>query len=516
MADKLDAKQFQVKENNLTEPGNTSRRERIMYLLLGAFYTLVVISIAFFVGSTLYEVTYRYAFAQNALPNLDTLNMPVLAGADEASGESLTTTSTDIEGQRQALEALADNDQPRRISVLLLGTDERANEYDPPRTDTMMVVTLDLSNKTAGMISLPRDLWVPIPGYDITTKINTAYIIGERREYPGGGSQLSKDTVSSFIGRPVEYYVRINFSGFVSFIDLIGGIDINVPHTIHDELYPTPDYGVELFHLDAGLQHLDGETTLKYVRTRHGDSDYVRAERQQQVIQAVLDKILAADMIPTLVAKAPQLMATMRDSFGTDIPLPVAIDMANYIRQNNLENIERLVLDNRYGEESYSEDGAWILLPNRTEIRKALGEFFDVTDDGLTETRSEASIASAITASAADPSPQNAALVNDHAQIRLEILNGTDYPGVAARIRDKLTANGWQVVAIGDADRNDYRRTLVVNYNADESLVEQINSDLQLPPDLPTLNGLIISDTVDMRIIIGQDFVKNVLEISSP
>lgn len=515
MADNIEPRPAQVQKRVSTNPG-TDTRKRLLSILLGAFYTVIVLSIAVLAGSFLYEAARNHALISNRLPDLDKIAPAIVITAADPPAERQADAPLSPEIIEEIREALPDDIPHERINVLLLGTDERADEYGPPRTDTMMLVTLDLRQRTAGMISLPRDLWVPIPGYDITTKINTAYVVGERRGYPGGGPQLAKDTVSSFIGRPVEYHVRVNFNGFVRVIDMIGGIDIHVASTIHDELYPTEDYGVELFHLDAGPQHLDGQTALKYVRTRHGDSDYGRAHRQQQVIQAVLDKILSTDMIPTLVSKAPELTATMRDSFGTDIPLPVAISLANYIRQNDLQNVERLVLDNRYGQEGYSEDGAWILLPDRSKVRSALGQFFDSSRTLTQEVISTRDVISAISASAVDPAPHNAPIVDSRSTARIEVLNGTDAPGIAARIRDLLQASGWQVIAIGDADRSDYRRTLIVNYNADESLVEQVNVDLQLPPDLPTLSGLVMSDKVDMRIIVGQDFLRNVLGITIP
>jgi LCP family protein required for cell wall assembly len=515
MSDNIESRPQQGQKRVSPNPG-VATRKHIFSILLGAFYTAIILSIALLAGSFLHEIARNYTLASNPLPNLDSI-APVIVAAPAVS-ESATQVELPIiaESIEEVRSTIPENIPQERINILLLGTDERPDDYTPPRTDTMMVVTLDVKNRTAGMISLPRDLWVPIPGYDITTKINTAYVVGERRGYPGGGPQLAKDTVSSFIGRPVEYYVRVNFSGFVRLIDLIGGVDVHVAATIHDDLYPTEDYGVELFHLDAGPQHLDGETALKYVRTRHGDSDYGRASRQQQVIQAVLDKVLAADMIPTLIARAPELTATMRDSFGTDIPLPVVINLANYMRQNDLQSVQRLVLDKRYGEEGYSEDGAWILLPDRSRVRSALGEFFDSSRTVTEDVVSTGSVLSAISTGAADLAPHNAPIVDKRSTARLEVLNGTNEPGVAARIRQLLQANGWQVISIGDADRSDYRRTLIVNYNADQSLIEQINQDLQLPPDLPTLSGLVVSDTVDMRIIVGQDFLKDVLGVNIP
>ena len=119
---------------------------------------------------------------------------------------------------------------------------------------------------------------------------------------------------------------------------------------------------------------------------------------------------------------------------------------------------------------------------------------------------------STIASQAADLNPAENQLVSEPATTRIEVLNGTGYPGVAARIRDLLQERGWQVVSIGDADRSDYRRTLLVNYNTDPLLVERMGSELELQNNLPTLNGLILSNTVDLRIIAGQDFLKNVLE----
>src|SRR5690606_34118974 len=107
------------------------------------------------------------------------------------------------------------------INVLLMGTDGRPGETDIPRTDTMILLSLDPQRQSVGMLSLPRDLWVPVPMLGYEAKINTLYGIGETYGYQGGGPQLTMDTVSSFIGQPVQYYAMVNFQGFVELIDLI-------------------------------------------------------------------------------------------------------------------------------------------------------------------------------------------------------------------------------------------------------------------------------------------------------
>jgi LCP family protein required for cell wall assembly len=395
---------------------------------------------------------------------------------------------TDVAGTPGEAPVVAQAPIPSQpINILVMGTDARPDEQGPPLTDTLILLSLDPATRTAGMLSLPRDLWVHMPGVDVTTKINTAYRLGESSGYTGGGPQLVKDTVSSLIGQPVPYYVRVSFDGFVELVDLIGGVDVVLPTTIHDDKYPTVDYGYEVFHLDAGTQHLDGETALKYVRTRNIDSDYGRARRQQQVIRAVADKVLRADMLPTVLARAPRLLYTMRSSIDTDLPMATQLELANFARDNSLNEIRQLVLDSRFGEETYSEEGAWILVPDRTRMRTALDAFFSP---------GEAGDATALSATTSD-------------WVRVEVLNGTGEPGVAARTRDLLQAKGWQVISIGDADRGDYDHTLIVNYGVPDAMVSKVTSDLRLQPGVSSLNGMNPAIPVDMRIVVGKDILDS-------
>ncbi|MEM7534941.1 MAG: LCP family protein [Chloroflexota bacterium] len=376
------------------------------------------------------------------------------------------------------------------INILLLGIDTRRKSSELTLTDTMLLLTLDLQSQTAGMLSFPRDLWVPIPAYDMTTKINLAYSIGEQRRYPGGGEALAKETISNFIGREVHYFARVNFDGFIEMIDLIDGVEVIVPYTIEDFHYPTADFGVERFYIEAGTQHLDGETALKFARTRNVDNDYGRARRQQQIIRAVADKVLRADMIPKLVPKIPRAMLTMRKSFETDMPLATMFELASYFHQASMKEIRQLVLDSSYGTESFSDEGAWILIPDRAKVRVALNEFFEPTQvDAVTQ---------------ADNGPQASATPG---WVRLEILNGTGRPGVAGEIRTQLSALGWQVVYIDVADRSDYKDTVLVNYGIDDIWVDKIKQDLGLPSNLPSITGINQSAPIDIRVVVGRDML---------
>ncbi len=417
--------------------------------------------------------TYSFSLAQ-VFPNVQTMAADDVAVA--LPGVETTGITNNATSDTRAAVTMAP------INILLLGTDDRPGEVAPSRTDTLILLTLDPQSSTAGMLSLPRDLWVNIPGYNTAAKINTAYGMGERTQ-AGSGPQVVMDTVSSFIGYPVDYYVRINFQGFVKTVDLIDGIDLMVASAIHDEEYPTADYGVETFHLDAGLQHLDGETALKYARTRHTDDDYARSRRQQDVIRAVVDKVTRANMIASLLPRAWQLISTMRSSIDTNIPIPVQIELATYMREAALQDIRQEVLDHRYGEEKITEETGWILIPDRERVRSAVARFFSPPVS-------------------ADPTASI-----DPGWVRIEILNGTGERGIAARTRTYLEQQGWHVVAIGDADRGDYTKTLIINYGVPQPIVEQVGLTLALPTTFSTLKGLNNSHPVDLRIVVGQDLL---------
>jgi len=464
-------------------------------------YALLLLSLAFLGGTYLYEWSLNRIINSASLPevtdstpivNPDSNNVALAADGhtDKIDNDSDSGFQTVLPGT-----------QLPRLNILLLGTDERGEEDELLLTDTMILVTLDRQNRTAGMLSLPRDLWVPFANYDITSKINTAYAVGENRGYKGGGGQLAKDTVSNFIGEPVQYYVRLNFRGFVEMVDQINGITIDVPRTIVDDEYPTADFGVETFYLEAGRQHLDGETALKYVRTRHSDDDYGRARRQQQVIRATLDKVSRTDMIPTLIKEAPRLLTTMRSSVETDMPLGKQFELANYMRSNPIEEIKQLVLDSRYGKETFSESGAWILLPDRQKVRDALDDFF--TNDFSKDLAEQTHI------TPANGVADSYIILNDPRLVRLEILNGTDESGVAARTSKRLIDKGWNIMSIGDADRDDYETTMLVNYGLPEMLIQKITEDLDIPSRPTNLPGLRNSTPVDLRIIVGSDMLPS-------
>lgn len=228
-----------------------------------------------------------------------------------------------------------------RVTVLLMGLDYRdwVAGSGAPRTDTMMVVSFDPLTKTAAMLSVPRDLWIEIPGYD-HQRINTAYTYGEAYRLPGGGPGLAVEAVESVIGVPIDYYAVIEFSAFERMIDEIGGIDVLVKQRV--KISPI---GRISFYLDPKAHHLDGAEALAYARVRkNAGGDFGRAERQQQVALAVVDRVVGFDMVPQLVAKAPRLYQELSSGIRTNMTLQQMVSLGWLAINIPKENIEQGVI----------------------------------------------------------------------------------------------------------------------------------------------------------------------------
>jgi len=208
-----------------------------------------------------------------------------------------------------------------RINILVMGLDRRPREgQSPSRSDTMFVLTVDPQTKTAGILGIPRDLYVDIPDGDggyFEDRINTALVYGEVNDYKGGGQQLAIDTVEHNLGVKIGHYVIIDFEGFKEVIDALGGIDVDVPTYVSDPTYSWTelpgDYDPQEF--EPGLQHMDGETALAYARIRQNSDDLDRIQRQQRIIFAVMDKALSLNVL----RNALELWNKYKDAIDTDI-----------------------------------------------------------------------------------------------------------------------------------------------------------------------------------------------------
>lgn len=263
-------------------------------------------------------------------------------------------------------------DGEERFTVLVMGMDKRPGETSF-LTDTMLLVSLDPRTNQVSMLSLPRDLFVEVPGYGLQ-RINTAYSFGEY-EGSGGGPTLAMRTVQYNFGIPVNDYLLVDFNAFIRIIDEIGGIDVYVPNAIYDPEYPDMNYGYDPFSISAGWQHLDGATALKYARSRHTSDDIDRARRQQDVIDAIREKVVARDMIPTLAAKSYALWSEISSGVKTGLSLEQILELAWYVKDISPENFKRGVVDWQYVT-PINWEGKDVLVPSRDKLPQLMTEVF--------------------------------------------------------------------------------------------------------------------------------------------
>lgn len=264
-----------------------------------------------------------------------------------------------------------------RTNILLLGIGG-GSHAGADLTDSIMLISINLVTADTVLISLPRDIWVE----SLSAKLNTAYLFGEAKQ-TGGGLVLAKAAVAEIINQPVHYAALLDFSGFEKAIDIVGGLDLNIPHGFIDKQYPilgqedAPAEAdrYEVLQFSSGRQHLDGQRALKYVRSRQAEgeegTDYARAQRQQLVLLAFKDKVLSTRILLN-PSKLKALFAAFKTAVKTDIPsntYPDFIKLALRIKSaglrtgiidqgSNNEEIPPLLYNppaNLYGQ--------WVLLP---------------------------------------------------------------------------------------------------------------------------------------------------------
>ncbi len=374
-----------------------------------------------------------------------------------------------------------------RVNVLIMGLDYRDWESgETPRTDTMILFTLDPVHNTAGMLSIPRDMWVNIPGFDYA-KINTAYYLGEIYKLPGGGPGLAVKTVEQFLGVPINYYAQIDFYAFVKFIDSLGGLDINIP----DEITVDPLGPGNTIKLYPGVQTLDGATTLAFARNRHieGD-DFTRASNQQLVIMEMRRQILDLNMLPTLIAKAPQIYQDLSGGIRTNMSLTEAVQLAMAASKVPEKKILKGVIGppDQVGL-AKSPDGLAILIPVPDRIRLLRDKIF--------------SGGAAIAPSQVGDLAQ---LVKDE-QARVVIQNGTQTAGLSPRTAEYFRSQGINVVQETNADRV-YDASSLVVVNGRPYTIKYL-ADLMGIPESNIVNQYTPDAGMDIVVILGNSWSAN-------
>lgn len=246
--------------------------------------------------------------------------------------------------------------------------------YRAARSDTIMMLGVNFAAKSANLLSIPRDLWVPLSGLGQVTadRINTAYHYGEMFGVPGGGPAALEAVLSTTFGLRVDRFVVVDFDAFIQGIDAIGGVDINIPKPLYDGSYPLGD-GPATIVIDfpAGQVHMDGATALIYARIRHDSSDFSRMRRQQQVLFAARDKLLS----PATLPKLPALVRVLMGAARTNLSLQDVGLLGCVAPQISTKAIQSWVIEGNMVQDARLSDGAAVLFPNMAAIVPLLKQF---------------------------------------------------------------------------------------------------------------------------------------------
>jgi LCP family protein required for cell wall assembly len=256
------------------------------------------------------------------------------------------------------------------FTVLLLGSDDDS-KFIPDRlnTQSMILLRVDPSTKQATMLSIPRDLWVPIPNHGMG-KISWGY--------QHGGAQGAINVVESNFKVHIDDYVWIGLNGLVKLIDMLGGVNLQVTNPVMDDYYPSDldadqsPYGYHRVAVLPGATHMDGVQALQYVRSRHGDlrGDFARSERQQQLLLA-----LKATASHLNLADLPTLASAFNGEIQTSIGLDRLRAMVSIANDFDGPNIHRVVLVPPYTSEGFAGDQS-VVFPDWTRIRPLIRQSF--------------------------------------------------------------------------------------------------------------------------------------------
>jgi len=423
---------------------------------------LLTVSLAIFIAGGFYFGSWALAYNIVGIEKLPLLSLPLQL--KPANNENDGTQAVDYSNKE-------------RVNILILGIDKRPDELenrDPIRTDTMMVLTIDPKSKTAAMLSLPRDLWVPIPVKDGTVvhdRINAAHVFGDLYKYPGGGPALAVRTVEYNLGVKIHHFVKIDFEGFSRMIDALGGVTVELDQPLIDNQYPTPDYGIMRINIPAGVQHLDGEKALWLARSRHMDSDFGRIKRQQQLMMAVREKVLQINVLP----KLPKLWSEFRNAVDTDMNLPQIIGLAMVAKDIKRDSIASYSIDGSTVRPVRTIDGADILVPVRSEIKKLMDQY--LSDSPLSRERP-----------------------------KVLILNGTSRIGLASRTAQRLKDLGFTDIEVGDSEVDGSSSTTkIYDLSGKKYSLNLLAEALKIPPSRITKLEASGNYSEDIRIVLGED-----------
>ncbi|MBT4384701.1 LCP family protein [Candidatus Peregrinibacteria bacterium] len=336
-------------------------------------------------------------------------------------------------------------DQNGNTNILLLGVGGEGHDGQN-LTDTMIIASIDRKKNLVPMLSIPRDIYVENDIVGWGTRINSIYefILDEHEDHELAMDQLIKE-VENLSDMEIHYYAKIDFQGVTDVIDALGGIEVTVEEDIYDPYYPD-DYTYEFntFSLSAGTQIMDGDTALKYARSRYTTSDFDRAKRQHQIIDAFRARALSIGFLLN-PNKIKNTYYAISNNFQTDLTLTDMLNLASMAPDFNSDSLISQVFH-----DDASQTGGFLYTPDREDY----GGAFVLTP--YSENFDELQIFSQLYF-------YHPEILMD--QIPIQVVNGTKEEGLAGLTKMQLNRYGFNPVGFGNAVSTDQKKSRIIIRN---------------------------------------------------
>lgn len=386
-----------------------------------------------------------------------------------------------------------------KVNIMVVGVDRRTEDIG--RSDTLFIMTADPKENQISMLSIPRDTRVLIPGYGYD-KINHAYSLG--------GHQLTEKSVERLLNMPIDHYVLIDFKSFFKIIDALGGIDIYVDERMYYE-DPWDDNGGLVIDIQPGMQHMDGDMAIQYVRYRDADGDIGRVERQQKFLKAVMDRVAS----PAILTKIPALIYQISASVETDLSMSQMFSLAAMFKQSKDNGMRAYMVP---GEPVYIDEiNYWV--PNVEALRENMANQMGVLLDAKhrAKNREEAdaystSLPDGVTSDATydfgransdEPRVERTKDADRNHPVRMRVIDATGIGASPAKIEAMLEDKNIRIVSMASSPIVS-DNTLVITSTASQHVINELNN-------LPFAYTLRIEQdneaSVEAIWIVGKDFL---------